>query len=864
MLSSGALCRSLWNGASAPSPAAKPVNLEPTAPPALRALSGAGEARRSDSFTASETPIRSEAWGWWRLLAASSRARPAERTSPPSGAGSGLGAPQGLGRRTRLSSPVPQETAQTRKWSSQKSIFFLCIAAAFINGCGESGESPPVKQKSARLSPEQELAALLKRAGAGDVQALYDLGQMYGRGTGAPRDPVKAMEWYQKAAAQRHAEAQNSLGEMYAYGDDGVAKDVAKAAEWFQRAAAQGSASGQFNLGRIYYNGSGVPKDAAKAREWLEKAATQGYARAQLALGLLHQNGIGVAKDSAKALEWYQKAAAQGYAPGQSMLGAMYYWGEGAAKDTAKAAEWYHKAALQGEEDAQFALGEMYANGDGVPKDTAKAVEWYQEAAARGYAPAQVNLGLLLENGIGVAKDSAKALDWYQKAAAQGYAPGQFNLSLIYQNGIGVAKNAAKALEWLEKAAAQGYAPAQVNLGVLHQHGIGVAKDSAKAVQWYQKAAAQRHAQAQFNLSLMYQNGSGVAKDAVKALEWLAKAAAQGLASAQHGLGMRYEFGDGVPKDTAKAAEWIQKAAAQGYAPAQELLAVKYALGFGLPKDRVLAYAWSSLAAAGGEQGSARTRDSAEAELSASERVEAQRLSSNWKKGQSLVREGGTAGAAAIASPGPMSKKGTGTIFLVSSSGHAVTNRHVVGDCAELRIPGRDKLAKLLTEDAANDLALVQLQGAVTDTAAIAAEPGKLRQGDDIVAFGFPLNSVLSSGGNLTPGVVSALTGFGNNTNQIQITAPIQPGSSGSPVLNKKGEIVGVVSMKLDDMKMAKATGQVGQNVNFAVSGQTLKSFLDAHKVTYNTRSALFFWERSTADLADEARKWTLVVECWK
>ena len=70
--------------------------------------------------------------------------------------------------------------------------------------------------------------------------------------------------------------------------------------------------------------------------------------------------------------------------------------------------------------------------------------------------------------------------------------------------------------------------------------------------------------------------------------------------------------------------------------------------------------------------------------------------------------------------------------------------------------------------------------------------------------------------------------------------------------------------MKLDDKKMAKATGQIGQNVNFAVSGQTLKAFLDTHKVEYRSGGRLLSFEKNTADLADEARKWTLVVECWK
>jgi len=93
--------------------------------------------------------------------------------------------------------------------------------------------------------------------------------------------------------------------------------------------------------------------------------------------------------------------------------------------------------------------------------------------------------------------------------------------------------------------------------------------------------------------------------------------------------------------------------------------------------------------------------------------------------------------------------------------------------------------------------------------ASLDPDPSSLQQGENVIVFGYPLNSVLSSGGNLTPGTLSALTGLGNNTSQIQITAPIQPGSSGSPVLSKKGSVIGVVSMKLDDGFAARTTGQI-------------------------------------------------------
>jgi S1-C subfamily serine protease len=129
--------------------------------------------------------------------------------------------------------------------------------------------------------------------------------------------------------------------------------------------------------------------------------------------------------------------------------------------------------------------------------------------------------------------------------------------------------------------------------------------------------------------------------------------------------------------------------------------------------------------------------------------------------------------------------------------------------------------------------------------------------------FGFPLNAWLSAGGNLTPGSVSALTGLGNDPNQLQITAAIQPGSSGSPVLDRRGLVVGVVSMHLSDERLVEATGSSGQNLNFAVSGRRLNEFLRRSGADFATGG---FWRlpRANADIADEARAYTRVIECWK
>lgn len=502
-----------------------------------------------------------------------------------------------------------------------------------------------------------------------------------------------------------------------------------------------------------------------------------------------------------------------------------------------KEAEVVMDSAIQGESYAQFLLGTMYYHGFWVLRDLIKAAEWFEKAAMQGLAEAQFEMGMMSLRGEGgLDKDRNKAVAWFEAASVQGYSHAQYCLGILLWGGNDneSQNDVSKAAELLTKAAKNGHNGAKMLLGFMFAEGKGVPADLDAAVKLWTEAA------------------QSIGDDYAYELGWL--------------YARKVELGP----DNAQAVYWWKRAAGNGHKGAQQMLGYQYGQGVGVPLDSILAYAWFNLAASDSSDDEAANsavinREITAQRLSPDEIGEAQRLSSIWKKGHILTRETTTPKVQVSSSSKAPSSHETGTTFVVSESGRAITNNHIVAGCKEIRIAGRDKPAKLITTDVQNDLALIRIPGKWDSVAPIGGEAGMVRQGDEIVVFGFPLNTVLSSGGNLTPGVISALTGLANNTNQYQITAQIQPGSSGSPVLNKKGEVVGVVSMKLDDKKMANATGQVAQNVNFAINGQTLKTFLDAHKVSYRDGVGFFtFGSKSAADLADEARKWTLVVECWK
>jgi S1-C subfamily serine protease len=139
-----------------------------------------------------------------------------------------------------------------------------------------------------------------------------------------------------------------------------------------------------------------------------------------------------------------------------------------------------------------------------------------------------------------------------------------------------------------------------------------------------------------------------------------------------------------------------------------------------------------------------------------------------------------------------------------------------------------------------------------------------VRRGDTVVTYGFPLTGILSSGPTLTTGDVSALSGLRDNPLQYQISAPVQPGNSGGPLLDAQGHVVGVVTSKLNAARIAQMTGgDIPQNVNFAVKGAEALAFLAEHGVQ-PWRAASDGPDKRAAEVGDIANPSTAFLVCYR
>lgn len=167
---------------------------------------------------------------------------------------------------------------------------------------------------------EAALKELKALAEGGDVDARYYLGTLYSDGKAVKRDYRRAVEWYGKAAARGHGDAEFTLGFLYlggaGEGTNAVAADLQLAAKWLKIAAAKGHIAAQSALATVYGEGYGIARDTAEAQRWAELAAARGDAAAQYELGRLKAQTLTV-ESWGEAYTWFRLAEKQGY-PGAS------------------------------------------------------------------------------------------------------------------------------------------------------------------------------------------------------------------------------------------------------------------------------------------------------------------------------------------------------------------------------------------------------------------------------------------------------------------------------------------------------------------------------------------------------------------
>jgi S1-C subfamily serine protease len=201
-----------------------------------------------------------------------------------------------------------------------------------------------------------------------------------------------------------------------------------------------------------------------------------------------------------------------------------------------------------------------------------------------------------------------------------------------------------------------------------------------------------------------------------------------------------------------------------------------------------------------------------------------------------------------------------GTAFVVSGIGHLLTNEHVVSGCREIETREGTRL-QIVLADPSVDLAVL--------SSSMLSEPvAKFRSGtnpslgESVVVFGFPLPGLLSNDGNVTTGAISALSGLRDDARYLQITAPVQPGNSGGPLLDMSGNVVGVVVAKLDAAKVAKVTGDIPQNINFAVALPEILAFLSKAGIAPQKEPSTT--ERKFANIAATAKAMSTQITCTK
>jgi TPR repeat protein len=667
--------------------------------------------------------------------------------------------------------------------------------------------------------------------------SLWRLGKIYLHGYGVNQDYQKAIELFERSDKLKGSNATFELAHMYEYGK-GVNKNIPKAIEYYRKAVVAGDGDAQYKLdfltGKIpqserntnfekaldYTYGYTVEVDFTKAIRYYQLEADKGHGVSSYNIGFIIDD-IAKIKRHKEIVAYYLRSAELGNIFGQSVMASKYTNGAGVKVDLEKAFYWDRQAALQGNLSSIKVIADSYYTGIGVDKNFKKAIEWYQKAVDQNDKGSIYDLALMHEAGEGFDKDFDKALELYIQSAKLGHDKAQNELADIYFKGKRDRKDYKRSFKWAKKAADQGYADSQNKMGVFYSSGKGVVEINMEtAFDWFNKAADQGSSKAFNNLAEFYSSGHGVKADANKAFKWFKKAADLGNKESQYRIGRFYKKGLVVQKDVKEALKWFKKSANKGYRDAQVAIGNIYYFGAkdsNIPKNYKKSADWYYKAAIND------IRDEDD-EVS----MEIQVTSS-------------------------------GSGFFVTPN-HIITNNHVTDGCDEIEVKNKGYKAtvELLDTDSTTDLSIL-VTGKPNKSFLYLRNRKPVVTGEQSIALGYPFSSTLGSELKVTSGNIAALTGFYNNIAELQLTAPVQPGNSGGPLLDDNGNVIGVIVSRLETSSEI-TDDRPAQNVNFAIKSNMAKIFMDLNRVNYQVRKSN--GAKKISQIVTEAKEATVQVIC--
>lgn len=280
---------------------------------------------------------------------------------------------------------------------------------------------------------------LKKLASNQNLEAMFTLADGLGKGLfGSDPDTKEAFTLYQSAAKLGHPAAAYRTAVCCEIGHEdggGTRRDPLKAMQWYKRAATLGDTPALYKVGMILLKGLlGQQRNPREAVSWLKRAAeraTEDNPHALHELGLLYQSAQPsdyIIRDEGYALSLFQQAGELGYKFSQYRMGCAYEYGLlGCPIDPRLSIVWYSRAAMQEEHQSELALSGWYLTGsEGVlnQSDT-EAYLWARKAATAGLAKAEFAMGYFTEVGIGVPPNLEDAKRWYWRAAGRFFLEGQ-------------------------------------------------------------------------------------------------------------------------------------------------------------------------------------------------------------------------------------------------------------------------------------------------------------------------------------------------------------------------------------------------------------------------------------------------------